>query len=248
MSPYRATMLYTEGVSYLLEADPGRAGPILAHAFDVAISAGAAPLVALVLAERAIAASEFADWPAAQAFTEKALAIVATVTSRTTGPAPWCTPGRPASPPIRATSLRPACMSPTRPACGPCSLTRCQLFPPKPYSSWLEPTLPSETPAASEPCCAKLETSSSNDLTSASYPSRPQNCEPSSLPLSETGGASSLRVPSTTTPVSTHNAQVIVERLYVRSTPDRAISVQEVRISTAAAVAAMHELGLLTHD
>ena len=76
MSPYRATMLYTEGVSYLLEADPGRAGPILAHAFDVAISAGAAPLVALVLAERAIAASESADWPAAQAFTEKALAIV----------------------------------------------------------------------------------------------------------------------------------------------------------------------------
>ncbi len=75
-SPYRATMLHTEGVSYLLEADPGRAGPILAHAFDAAIAAGAAPFVALVLAERAIAASECADWPAAHAFTEQALTIV----------------------------------------------------------------------------------------------------------------------------------------------------------------------------
>ena len=75
-SPYRATMLHTEGVSYLLEADPGRAGPILAHAFDAAVAAGAAPLVALVLAERAIAAAECADRPGAQTFTEQALTIV----------------------------------------------------------------------------------------------------------------------------------------------------------------------------
>jgi LuxR family transcriptional regulator, maltose regulon positive regulatory protein len=75
-SPYRATMRHTEGVSYLLEGDPGRADPVLAHAFDAATAAGAAPLVALVLAERAIAASETADWPASQAFTEQALAIV----------------------------------------------------------------------------------------------------------------------------------------------------------------------------
>ena len=69
-------MLHTEGVSYLLEADPDRADPILAHAVDVAIAAGAVPLVALVLAERGIAAIERADWPAAEAFTEQALTIV----------------------------------------------------------------------------------------------------------------------------------------------------------------------------
>ena len=39
-SPYRATMLYTEGISYLLEGDPARAGPILARAFDVATAPG----------------------------------------------------------------------------------------------------------------------------------------------------------------------------------------------------------------
>jgi LuxR family maltose regulon positive regulatory protein len=75
-SPFRATMLHTEGVSYLLEADPGRGGPILAHAFDAAVAAGAAPLVALILVERAIASAEGADWTGAQAFTEQALTIV----------------------------------------------------------------------------------------------------------------------------------------------------------------------------
>jgi LuxR family maltose regulon positive regulatory protein len=39
-SPYRATMLYTEGVSFLLEGDPTRAGPILARAFDLATAYG----------------------------------------------------------------------------------------------------------------------------------------------------------------------------------------------------------------
>jgi LuxR family maltose regulon positive regulatory protein len=42
-SPYRATMLYTEGISYLLEGDPARTDPILTRAYDVATSAGACP-------------------------------------------------------------------------------------------------------------------------------------------------------------------------------------------------------------
>ncbi len=75
-SPYRASMLHTEGVSHLLDANPDRADPILAHAADVAVAAGAVPLVALVLAERGIAAAERTDWPAAQVFTEQALTIV----------------------------------------------------------------------------------------------------------------------------------------------------------------------------
>ena len=51
-SPYRATMLYTEGLSYLLEDDPGRADPILARALDVANDVGAPPLAALILAQQ----------------------------------------------------------------------------------------------------------------------------------------------------------------------------------------------------
>ena len=54
-SPYRATMLYTEGISYLLEDDPARADPILTRAFGVATAAGATPLAALILAEQCAA-------------------------------------------------------------------------------------------------------------------------------------------------------------------------------------------------
>ena len=55
-SPYRATMLHTEGVSHLLDGDLDRADPLLAHAFDVATSAGAVPFLPVVLAERGIVA------------------------------------------------------------------------------------------------------------------------------------------------------------------------------------------------
>src|SRR5580704_10849238 len=51
-SPYRATMLHTEGVSYLVQGDHDRADPILAHAFDAATGANVLPLAALILAER----------------------------------------------------------------------------------------------------------------------------------------------------------------------------------------------------
>jgi LuxR family transcriptional regulator, maltose regulon positive regulatory protein len=75
-SPYRATMLHTEGVSYLLEGDPDRADPILAHAFDAATHVGALPLAAIVLAERCIVAVSRDDWPAAEALADRALSIV----------------------------------------------------------------------------------------------------------------------------------------------------------------------------
>jgi LuxR family maltose regulon positive regulatory protein len=76
LSPYRATMLYTEGLSYLLEGDPDRADPILAHAFDAATGMGAAPLAAVVLAERCIVAVGRDDWPEVEALAEQALSIV----------------------------------------------------------------------------------------------------------------------------------------------------------------------------
>jgi LuxR family transcriptional regulator, maltose regulon positive regulatory protein len=75
-SPYRATMLYTKGISYLLEDDPVRAGPILAHAYDVTTSAGALPLAALILAEQCYVAADLDDWPQVIGLARRAVAIV----------------------------------------------------------------------------------------------------------------------------------------------------------------------------
>jgi len=75
-SPYRATMLHTEGISYLLQDNPDRADPILAHAFDVAASSGALPLAALILAERCIAAAGRDDWPEVMSLAQRAVTIV----------------------------------------------------------------------------------------------------------------------------------------------------------------------------
>ena len=75
-SPYRATMLHTEGVSHLLDGDVDRADPLLAHAFDVATSTGAAPFLPVVLAERGIVAIVREDWYEADTFADQALAFV----------------------------------------------------------------------------------------------------------------------------------------------------------------------------
>jgi LuxR family maltose regulon positive regulatory protein len=76
VSPYRATMVYTEGVSYLLQDDPDQADPILANAFDDAVRASALPLAALILAERCCAAVDGNDWAAAGSLVQRALSIV----------------------------------------------------------------------------------------------------------------------------------------------------------------------------
>ncbi len=75
-TPYRATMLHTQAVGYLLEGDLDRAEPMLARAMDVASGAGALPLVPFVLAWRGAVAIERDDWPCAEAFAEQALAIM----------------------------------------------------------------------------------------------------------------------------------------------------------------------------
>ena len=75
-SPYRPTMLYTEGISYLLQGDADQADPILADAFDDATRAGALPLAALVLAERCVAAVDRHDWSQAIALVDRAVSIV----------------------------------------------------------------------------------------------------------------------------------------------------------------------------
>ena len=75
-SPYRATMLHTEGISYLVQGDPDKADPILAHAFDVATGANALPLAALILAERCIVAAQRHRWNEVATLTQRAVALV----------------------------------------------------------------------------------------------------------------------------------------------------------------------------
>ena len=75
-SPYRATMLHTEGISYLVQGDHERADPILVHAFDVATGANALPLAALILAERCIVAAQRDRWTEVTTLAQRAVALV----------------------------------------------------------------------------------------------------------------------------------------------------------------------------
>ncbi len=76
-SPYRATMLHAEGLSYLLEGDLESADASFAHAFDLAVSIDAAPVAALVLAEQFLVAVERDEWTAAESLMKRSLEIVA---------------------------------------------------------------------------------------------------------------------------------------------------------------------------
>jgi LuxR family transcriptional regulator, maltose regulon positive regulatory protein len=75
-SPYRATMLYTEGISYLLEGDPARSGAILARALDLATHSGSLPLAGLILAEQCGVAAERNDWAEVTTLAQRAATIV----------------------------------------------------------------------------------------------------------------------------------------------------------------------------
>ena len=75
-SPYRVTMLYTEGISYLLQDDLTRAAPILARAATDAGQFGASPLTALILAEQCNLAAECDNWAEVTALAQRAVAIV----------------------------------------------------------------------------------------------------------------------------------------------------------------------------
>jgi LuxR family transcriptional regulator, maltose regulon positive regulatory protein len=71
-SPYRATMVYTEGVSYLLDEDLDGADAVLARAVDAATAAAVLPFVPVILATRGIVAIERDDWEEAEAFATEA--------------------------------------------------------------------------------------------------------------------------------------------------------------------------------
>src|SRR5499427_5366219 len=75
-SPYQATMLYAEGLSYLLEDDTAQADPILARALDVSVRVGAPPLTALILVQQCSLAAQRKSWAEATSLAERAVAIV----------------------------------------------------------------------------------------------------------------------------------------------------------------------------
>jgi LuxR family transcriptional regulator, maltose regulon positive regulatory protein len=75
-SRWPPTALALEGVSWLLDGEPERADPILAHAVDVGLDIGAWPATAVALAERAVVAIERGDWHGAETLAERAFTIV----------------------------------------------------------------------------------------------------------------------------------------------------------------------------
>jgi LuxR family maltose regulon positive regulatory protein len=75
-SPWRATALLLEGISYLLDGEAEHADPILAHAVEVATLVGATPTAATALAQRALVAIDRDDWLHAEMLTQQALAVM----------------------------------------------------------------------------------------------------------------------------------------------------------------------------
>jgi len=75
-SQWRSSALAIEGTSWLLDGEPERADPILAHAVEVGLDAGAAPAVAVALAERAVVAIARGEWADAETLAEQAFAVV----------------------------------------------------------------------------------------------------------------------------------------------------------------------------
>jgi LuxR family transcriptional regulator, maltose regulon positive regulatory protein len=76
LSPYRATMLHTEALSFLLDGDPEAADAVFTRAIDAATDLGAPPLAAVVLAERGSIAAGRDDWAQAAALADQALEII----------------------------------------------------------------------------------------------------------------------------------------------------------------------------
>ena len=75
-SPYRAAMLHTVGISYLLQDNVDSADPIFAHALDEANLATESPAVAMILTERCFVAAAHDDWAEVSALAKRATEIV----------------------------------------------------------------------------------------------------------------------------------------------------------------------------
>jgi LuxR family transcriptional regulator, maltose regulon positive regulatory protein len=75
-SPYRAAMLHSEAMSWLLEGDLDRADALLNHAYDVATGFGIEPMAAMVLAEQSLVAAQRKEWAAVDSMLKRAVKIV----------------------------------------------------------------------------------------------------------------------------------------------------------------------------
>ena len=75
-SPYRASMLFNEGLAHVLEGDPDRAEPVLVRACDAATAIGSVPVEAMVLAVLSRIAADRDDWAEADALGERALRLL----------------------------------------------------------------------------------------------------------------------------------------------------------------------------
>src|SRR5215470_8445677 len=75
-SPYRMAMLFSEGISYLLEGDPARAEPLLARVLDLATHSGILPMAGMVLAQQCAVAAGRNDWSQVTTLARRAAAIV----------------------------------------------------------------------------------------------------------------------------------------------------------------------------
>lgn len=76
ISPYRATMVHTIGLSHLLEDDLAGADLAFANAYDLAMGSQALPLAAMVLAERHLLARTRGDVAKAEAEIDSAVHLV----------------------------------------------------------------------------------------------------------------------------------------------------------------------------
>jgi LuxR family maltose regulon positive regulatory protein len=75
-SPWRATALSLQGISYLLDGDAERADPVLADAVEVATHAWAMPAASAALAQRAIVAMQRNQWQQAETLADQALKVM----------------------------------------------------------------------------------------------------------------------------------------------------------------------------
>ena len=119
-SPYRATMLHTQGLSWLLEGDLDRADELFTHAYDVAIGFDSSPLAAMVLAEQSLVATARGELAQADAMLKRAVGIVETrqLGSYWTSALVFAVAARSA---LRAARCaRPASSSAGPPSCGRC--------------------------------------------------------------------------------------------------------------------------------
>jgi LuxR family transcriptional regulator, maltose regulon positive regulatory protein len=181
-SPWRTTALLLEGVANLLDGRPDQADPILAQAVELGTHTGILAGTATALAERCVVAMERQQWREATTLADQAhamlqtgrlndyfmSALVHTVAARTAlhrGDLP-----RAQEHLVQATRLRPLLTY----AIPPSPSRRCW--------SWGVPTWRWTTPPGPGRSCARPAASSSGDPTSASCPTRPRSCRPSSTP------------------------------------------------------------------